>query len=668
MCSKATETVLTFPLTYPQTVVLPRYGGSSCLTPTTTCTCQSCELYPFATSTGECSAVCSAKDGSTATGLKRFDYPISVTGNLKECVTTSYKTCYSSCSCDYTSTSTLGGCTVTSTISTDLPWVGTGIQKNTALGTAVQCRKTLDLPCSTTYTPVDCARNTDCRGCSCAWLGTPYVLGTANACVHSTIQASMYGGSQCPTTTFTQTCSQTCPGCSYGLGLCSCDFVSTSTLTSGSSILRGTSKCVIPPASSHSLCSSSTIGYSNSTCISTFSTPVCAPNVVSCNNLCTGTTTNSQQVPYTLTGFKTCSFSDTRPASLKPSTCTSTVQSTIPCSETISPVDCRVEYICPTNTPSCAPASTTAKITQTIPCAVFTVQSASFGGVCNAPSVSTKIDIVTCLPTPIPSNPLQEFSIYNLIVFGYAKGIGSSIGGRVAVQLNANFTDYLIGANINKDITTCNSNPADALVVGGSANIKAQVFNGNTLVNGTCTPSTINSDCQITCKASQLCGSEFPFDFGAYYASLSLKSDALAKLVPTVATRISDLNSQHLVLTFSGKLFEVIRAPVNPNLNWWIFSNNPAVGSTVIINVPGKTVNWVGLNFDILKTVQVIFNFYEADTVSIDAMDLPGTVFALNATLYGSGTIKGSVFVRNLDSRGASLKFLNAPFTGQLTP
>lgn len=86
-------------------------------------------------------------------------------------------------------------------------------------------------------------------------------------------------------------------------------------------------------------------------------------------------------------------------------------------------------------------------------------------------------------------------------------------------------------------------------------------------------------------------------------------------------------------------------------------------GSSIVINVSGKDINFAGPKnfngvFGTAQNANVIWNFYEAETINLNGSPFKGSVMAPKATLLNTGTIDGSVFVAGLGSK------LN-PFNGQ---
>lgn len=80
-------------------------------------------------------------------------------------------------------------------------------------------------------------------------------------------------------------------------------------------------------------------------------------------------------------------------------------------------------------------------------------------------------------------------------------------------------------------------------------------------------------------------------------------------------------------------------------------------GTGAIVNVSGNSFsNYLNINFGNLSPDQVVFNFYEADTLSMNGMNIAGSVLAPNAfvNLQG-GSIAGSVIAGSFRSDGTTI-------------
>lgn len=110
--------------------------------------------------------------------------------------------------------------------------------------------------------------------------------------------------------------------------------------------------------------------------------------------------------------------------------------------------------------------------------------------------------------------------------------------------------------------------------------------------------------------------------------------------------------------------------PTWGQLNTLTFSG-PGTGA--IVNVWGASLtNWVNFNLGGLAADKVIFNFHEADAVSMGGMIVPGSVLAPYSlvTLNGGG-VEGAVVASALHGEGAFVggaAFTGLPATGPAVP
>lgn len=86
-------------------------------------------------------------------------------------------------------------------------------------------------------------------------------------------------------------------------------------------------------------------------------------------------------------------------------------------------------------------------------------------------------------------------------------------------------------------------------------------------------------------------------------------------------------------------------------------------GQSIVINVSGTDINFAGSKnfngvFGSPVNANVIWNFYEAQTINLNGASFRGSILAYQGALLNTGTIDGSVFVAKL---GTSLN----PFNGQ---
>jgi len=221
----------------------------------------------------------------------------------------------------------------------------------------------------------------------------------------------------------------------------------------------------------------------------------------------------------------------------------------------------------------------------------------------------------------------------NLYAIHDVSATSSDVEGAVVAGGNVTLSSYSINAN-NKDAF---GTDGYALVAGGNVTLTGgSIDNGKAYVGGTSS---------LTWAATPEMTSTNPVDFAsapAYYKSVA---SALSDLDPTGAvTRLWS----GVQVTGSGlggvDVFDV-SADLFANSSSWTLENL-VPGETLVFNVSGSagTFNNGGISFQPLSGYNVLFNFYEAQ--SIDVRGVIGSVLAPYATQTANwGVINGNVVV-----------------------
>ena len=221
----------------------------------------------------------------------------------------------------------------------------------------------------------------------------------------------------------------------------------------------------------------------------------------------------------------------------------------------------------------------------------------------------------------------------NLYAIHDVSATSSDVEGAVVAGGNVTLSSYSINAN-NKDAF---GTDGYALVAGGNVTLTGgSINNGKAYVGGTSS---------LTWAATPEMTSTNPVDFAsapAYYKSVA---SALSDLDPTGAvTRLWS----GVQVTGSGKggvdIFDVSADLFANSSSWTLEKLVP--GETLVFNVSGSagTFNNGGISFQPLSGYNVLFNFYEAQ--SIDVRGVIGSVLAPYATQTANwGVINGNVIV-----------------------
>lgn len=235
------------------------------------------------------------------------------------------------------------------------------------------------------------------------------------------------------------------------------------------------------------------------------------------------------------------------------------------------------------------------------------------------------------LATAAPVN-LGAASGYNVVSLGDFNASNSSVGGAVAVAGNMNASSYAINGR---------DSAGNGVVVGGDLHYKNGSVQGQVNVGGSMTTSGTNIKNSATGSA--------PIDFGGLLQQMQSLSAGLAQLTATGGAadawgglKFTGSNSAVEVFNVSGDLLS--------SYSWSSLAGLQA-GSTVILNVSGSNVNVHGGIPSGLSDYNVLYNFYEADTLNISGTHLYGSILAPDAQLTGAnGQISGNVIAGSWNS------------------
>jgi choice-of-anchor A domain-containing protein len=249
------------------------------------------------------------------------------------------------------------------------------------------------------------------------------------------------------------------------------------------------------------------------------------------------------------------------------------------------------------------------------------------------------------------ANAVTQFD-YNLFVLGDFNGYYSDVEGRVAVQGNATLNGYSIGAKA----------PAgNSLVVGGNLTVGSSggSTNGATVVGGSVTTPSWGgySSTSTTAYAAM------PIDFAAESERLTWLTGAL-----------KDYTTNGTTSAMWGQLFF---SGTDPTLNVFsvtadqlaasnTFHINVTPGSQVLFNVSGTNVSMQNAGFDLqgVDASSILYNFYDATSLSFSSIGLQGSVLATGAAYNGGwGNVNGQMIVASFN---APTQINNNPYSGTL--
>lgn len=258
------------------------------------------------------------------------------------------------------------------------------------------------------------------------------------------------------------------------------------------------------------------------------------------------------------------------------------------------------------------------------------------------------------LSVPASAGILGTAGDYNSFIFNDFTG-SSDTEGRLAVGGNATLRNYSVGDKLAYDAN------AEVLVVGGDLTADYGRVYGKALVGGSA--SVVQSHGYADGGIVE--GASLPIDFSAEQAYLTALSLQLAELDANGA-----INSQWGGLYLSGdgaSDLQVFNLDGNTLLNAHTFAlSNVAADATLIFNVSGDIAGLTNMSLESLlpSRNKVLFNFYEASSLTLSGIAVEGSILAPLAHIANpQGVINGTVIASSWDG---PMQQNHQPFTGEL--
>ncbi|MCX7798264.1 MAG: choice-of-anchor A family protein [Melioribacter sp.] len=261
-------------------------------------------------------------------------------------------------------------------------------------------------------------------------------------------------------------------------------------------------------------------------------------------------------------------------------------------------------------------------------------------------TINAKVDCEQLNSSIFDLGPAKD---YNLFVINDVNQPSSDTQGKVAVGRDAYFANYSIGDQLPP-------NSGDVLIVGRDLIFISGHVNGNVVYGNT--TNLPQSSVSINGTLRQ----DSPINFAAAKTYLENLSMTLSNY-----TVNGTVNFQYGGLTLTGtdpflNVFKVNGANLSSANNVTINAPN---GSVVLVNIDGYNVNWTGgLTVNGTSITNVLYNFYEATQLTIQGIDIRGSLLAPFADVnFVSGMINGQLICKSLSGMG---QMNLAPFIGNI--
>ncbi len=265
-------------------------------------------------------------------------------------------------------------------------------------------------------------------------------------------------------------------------------------------------------------------------------------------------------------------------------------------------------------------------------------------------TISVKVDVTLLNSSSFDLGPAIGFNVF---VFNNLNQPSSDTEGKMAVGRDANLSFYSVGDKL------LNSNGTeDVLIVGRNLYFTSgAVYGGNVVyANYTNLPTYAVSISHGTLRQDNV------IDFANAETYLNNLSITLSNYTSNGTVDFQwgglNLNGTHPFLN----VFSVSGAQLSTANNVAITVPN---GSVVLVNIDGNFVSWTGgLTVIGTNVTNVLYNFYQADSLKIVGIDVRGSILAPKASVnFISGVQNGQMIAKNLYGMG---QFNNHCFVGNI--
>ncbi|MCB2192009.1 MAG: choice-of-anchor A family protein [Deltaproteobacteria bacterium] len=253
---------------------------------------------------------------------------------------------------------------------------------------------------------------------------------------------------------------------------------------------------------------------------------------------------------------------------------------------------------------------------------------------------------LTALPARAASIDLGTAGEYNLFILSNLAITGNQESGRVAAGGDAKLRSYTVGTEVT-------DSSGDTLVVGGkvSSNIDP-VATGNVVAGG-----KVNVPGWVDSGHIQENSSSLPVDFIYESQYLGNLSNELASLA-TTGQSYSQYGGMYTVGdgTSEVQVFDVSGDDLS-NATWWQSLSSIPDDAWIIFNVSGTDIDLTGGQWALVDwSDKIIFNLYQAQTLSINNITVQGSILAPYADVTASGaTVAANLVAKSLDGSLATL-------------
>lgn len=266
-------------------------------------------------------------------------------------------------------------------------------------------------------------------------------------------------------------------------------------------------------------------------------------------------------------------------------------------------------------------------------------------------------------------------NLFNAFTFEDFTCYSSDVQGRLAVGGNADIEEYSVACSVFNtnsntncinygsvtcaDITQSGGYPNSLVVNGNLFALNGQVVAGNAAYGG-----NFNNDPSFVVGAGCAVLNEQVIDFSSSQQYLEALSLAISNL-PTSGTAVSNYGSLTLTGTNSPtmEVFNIMATDICPS--YGVTLTGVTSTASIFINVAGTSASCGSFGMQGFIPNNVVFNFYQATSLSFSNVQWQGSVLAPYADVSGSaGAIDGQFYANSLSSTNNCIQINWYPFGG----
>ncbi|WP_304608630.1 choice-of-anchor A family protein [Hyalangium versicolor] len=230
-----------------------------------------------------------------------------------------------------------------------------------------------------------------------------------------------------------------------------------------------------------------------------------------------------------------------------------------------------------------------------------------------------------------------HLSDYNLFLLENYEG-GHDVVGKVAAGGNISLTHFAVGAGLD------NGSTANTLVAGGNLTLKHGAVWGDARYGG-----TYSADGTVVYPRGSVARGT-PINFAARFAELNQLAVQLAGMTVNGSTTRTSWGGILLRGTSTG--VNVFDLDGNAFNGARLLSIEAPAGSLVVVNIRGSAINIVGGGTSFSGGIDqhgVVYNFFEATSISATGFGIFGTVLAPSADIsFNNGSWDGGIYAKSL--------------------